>query len=1051
MRHTLAIALLFLLPATQAEAWSARKEPPRPGQHQAKKPAKTAPTAAPLHDRVLAWLQSAKRSARAGLALLKEAVIAQQTADVRVLAEALADMANVPVPVLVEAATALAQGQDDPVQRRLWQRAWTSGRDNRVVIAEGYADSLAAAGQPDEARKVVEAALHKTPRGQRRSLLDRLVALGRVAGDLQGVLEQLRTWSDPDAAVLAAAVHGELGDDDEALGTLRNAWKTWPGHRGLQAAYMGLLARTGAREELAQVAAQVVRLSPADPMPWLAVLDAHITARDLPKARALIDDLARKHPAHDALLEALIDREQRLGDETDRLARLYEALLRAAPREAQYIEAYAEWLLGRGELDAARLVLAKLRKLPGGEFAGLQRAATLLLAHGKLEEVKATAARMAALKPGDPRVIRLQALLSERMGRPQDADAGWQELSLLPETPSPNDRARALEARQALAALYRKTATLPKHVELLANKVQTKTVLLGEALLYLELYGQLDRTPTPAEETLWIGNGKRIRAWFPKDPEALHAIATGLLHIGQTTEALPVLEDLAKVDADVAEPLLAGLVESALGHGDAAMARKIEGLLLREGTGQTPAASVLLKLGDVHLRYGDSEGAAALFRRAAAANPRDTRAIARLASLFRLAGADAEEDRALRDIVLKASEADELDAAGQRLLTLALAQGRSGELVRWLDTVMPQHARRDMLERLRIAAYDAWLRTAALDRQLGKQELAPAPSSLGDALASGDLAMQVRALRQLAALGRSVPPMVAKQLLHSPNAVLRRDVALAIGASHAEAGARALVDAMSEGSDQDDDVVRAQLAALTSLPRVAGVEAVLKGLLGRPEPGGMAALVLGHLGADNVLPDLAHMARSTRREVQPAALLAIGAVLSLRPNVPQAPLALNALVEASPLAAGNWPANDYLRAAAAIWGMAAASHAHTRAELVRVALRADSQTLQGLAIALLAAPHVPVLASADVQPGDDDGLRDLRSTLIRRTLAPWLTRDADTDRLALAKLDAELGGALQDLMATTDPDEIAGRWCQRWGDRAAAQSRLARTCAGVRP
>lgn len=1054
MRRGLLLALALLtLPAPHAWAWSARKTtpPPHAGTHKpaGHKPApvqKNPAIAAPLHDRVQAWLQK-RESMRVGVRLLQEAVTARQTDDVRALAVALAESRDVPLALLVDAASALSQGQDDPVQRTLWQRAWQAGRTDRAlgrVIAEGYADALASAGQPAEARKVVQAALQRTPRGQRRTLLDRLVALGRVASDLPAVVEELRAWADPDALVLAAQIETELGDDDEALATLRQAWKQFPGHRGVQAAFTGLLARTGAREELAQVVAQVVRLAPADPMPWLAVLDAHIAARDTAKARALIDDLARKNPHHDALLEALIDREQRLGDESDRLAHLYDLLLKAAPNEAQYVEAYAEWLLGRNDIDAAKAVLVRLRKLKGGEFEGLQREAQLFLAHNRLQEARQTAERMQQLKPGDPRVIRLLAVWFDRVGKAQEAEAQWLELSKLADAPTAADRSRALEARQALAALYRRVGILPQRAQAAAQRLQNPAIALGDALLYLDLFAQMDRAPTGTEQATWLALATRLRQKFPRDPEALHAIASGLLQAGRLADALPVLEDLAKVDPDVAEPLLAGLAETALAKGDPALVRKVEALLLREGGGQPPQTTVLLKLGDVHLRFGDSEGAAALFRRAAAASPHDTRATARLATLFRLAGADAEESRALRDIVLHATDADELDAAGQRLLTLALGEGRSGELVRWLDTVMPQHPRRDMLERFRIAAYDAWLRTAALDRHLGRTDPIPAPSPVGDALSSGDLALQVRALRQLAALGRPVPPMIAKQLLHSESAVLRRDTALAIGMAPNQAGASALVDAMAEGADQDDEVVRAQLAALSQLPHAPGVEAVLSGLLGRPDPGAMAALDLGHLGAEGSLPELTHMTTAARREMQPAALMAIGAILGQKPGVPQAPMAWAALLEASPLASAGWPAQDFLRPAAVLWGLAASGHSRAREELVQVALRAEPRTLQAMALALLASPHLPQLAPANVPPGEPEALHDLRGLVIRRTLAPWLLEDPDAQRQTLRKLDAELADAWPS--SPPDPD-AAVRFCERWLPLLATDSRLARRCA----
>lgn len=1058
--------LLAVLAPTQALAWNARgaSAPSKPhrtsGSATTGKPKspQRAPATAPLHERVDAVLRARRIVPVAALRLLKEAVGTQAMAQAIRLATALTQAPGVPAGVLLDAATALSAAENSAWKLALWRRAWTAVRGGQAqarIAAEGYADALMAAGETDDAGAILQTALSRTPRGQRRSLFDRLVALGRVGGDLTVTLEQLQAWVDPDAALLAAQLHGELGDDDASLVAMREAWKAFPGHRGLQAAYTTVLVRTGAREELATVVAQVVRLAPADPLPWLAVVDAHIAARDGDKARALIDDLARRYPSNDNLLEALIDREQRLGETGDRLQRLYGALLKAAPREAQYAEAYAEWLLGQGQVGKAREVLQGLKRAPGGDMAALQREADLLLAHGKFTETRSVIEQMQRLRPGAPEALRLLAMLEDRVGRGTEAAARWRELAVLTDAPTPAERSRAQEARQALAALYRRAASTAQYTRKLADQLTKAPGPLGDVLLYLELYGQLEGMTARDQEPAWLALNPLLRQAFPRDPEVLMAIATGLQLSGRTAEALVVLEALARVDADVAEPLLATVAERALAIGDKAMAAKAETLLLREGGSEPPGPSVLLKLGDVHLRHGDGEGAAALFRRASQASRNDTRATARLATLFRLAGAEADEERALRDIVMRATDAEELESAGQRLLTLALAAGRSGDLVRWLDAAMPQHARRDMLERFRIAAYDAWLRTAALDRQFGRQETAPAPSPVGDALASGDLALQVRALRQLAVLGRPVPPAVALALLHSTSAVLRRDTALAIAAAGVEAGARALVDVMSEGTDQDEDVLRAELAALLVLPHVSGVEAVVQSLLGRGDASLTAALVAGHVGAVAATADL--LAMGPRREAWPVALMGLGLLLGHQHDQRQmsgrvaAPLeaqVLAALLEASPLASTAPSPADFLKPAAALWAMAAASHASTRAELVRVALVSDSRSLQAMAMALLAAPQPPSLIAPKIAVGDREGLLDLRGRLVRGTLAPWLASHGDGERAALQRLDVELATRLEQFPADGDVGG-ASNWCRRWQDRLTPASRLATLCGRI--
>ena len=72
----------------------------------------------------------------------------------------------------------------------------------------------------------------------------------------------------------------------------------------------------------------------------------------------------------------------------------------------------------------------------------------------------------------------------------------------------------------------------------------------------------------------------------------------------------------ASTSASAAEPHLLALIEAGLAHGDAGLVAAGEGLLVPPGA--RPQPSVLLKLGDAHLHHGDNDGAAALYKRAAA-------------------------------------------------------------------------------------------------------------------------------------------------------------------------------------------------------------------------------------------------------------------------------------------------------------------------------------------------------------------------------------------------------------------------------------------------
>lgn len=1078
----LVVTGMALAPAS-AFAWGARKQPavekPRskPKASGTKPKTTSADRVAPaLADRVAALLAQARPAPTEALRLLREATGAREMALAVQLAEAIAAAPSVPPSVLVEAATVI--GMDHPVQRRLWQRAWQAGRGHPSLarqIAEGHADALLAAGDPDAAQAVVDAALARSGRGLRRTLLERLVAIARQRGDLETAVERLRALADPDAAVLGAQLEEELGNEDAAAAWLRSAWKAYPGSRTLQAAYLALLQRLGLREELARTVDQVVRLAPADPMPWLTVLDAHIAARDPTAARALVDDLARRHARHDVLIEALIDREQRLGEDPKRLVKLFELLLRAAPNEPQYVEAYAEWLFARpGDpmaVEAAALaVLARLARMPAGEFDGLQRQAALLLAHNRLTAARQVAERMLKLRPDEPRAERMLAMLDEREGRTAAAEKRWLALTVLPDPPSPADRSRAGEARQALASLYRKNGALGPKVREVRDLLVRARPTLGWALLYYELHGQLTAAAAKLAENSrdddaeWLALAERVRKQFPTDSELLQVLAVGLVQRGRAQEALGVLEDLARTEPETAEPLLAAAVEAALAAGDVDLARRAETLLLYgpdagPGHRAVAPAGVLLRLGDVHLRYGDAPGAAALFKRAAAASPHDTRATARLATLFRLAGAWQDEAQALRDIVQRAEDPDELDAAGQRLLTLALASGRTAELVRWLDSVGPQHARRELIDRLRIGAYDLYLRSAPLDQALGLVTTPPSPSPVGEALASGDLATQVRALRQLGLARKPVPLALARQLLQSSNPVLRRDTALALGASGTEGAAKVLVEAMNV-LDNDDEVVCAELVALTQLPPVPGIEPLLVSLLTRSESAisALAAYGLGRLGGERVLGVVHNQLAVGRREFSAAALVALGALAGRFPHHPQVPAMTLILLDQAAMSSTS--SEDPGRLAAALWALAASGQPAARAALITAALDAQGPTLRRMALALYAAPQPPALPALASGIGADEGMREIRQRLLRDVLTPWLAPTADSLRLALKAHDEPLATAWQARMGrggltaagrTPSAPAPGGAWCDTWPGVVEAESRVGRLCAAAVP
>lgn len=1021
-----------------AGAWSARKPTPAARPKSASKakrpagskvPAATQQQEAMLAERAAGLLAQPKPAPGALLQLLRRAVGEREMALAAQLAERLLGTAA-GAGVLQEAARTLGVGSNLAVVPRLWAAAWQKAKGSamlRAQIAEGYADALLAAGLPDAAREVLTEALRGTPRGQRRAIYERLAAVARLQGDSDGLLQALLTSADPDGLVLAAQLQTEAGDDDAAQQTLARAWARFPGHRALQAAYVQFLQRQGDRETLQRVVEQVVRLAPADPLPWLAVIDADLAVRDRDAARARIDALVARYPRHAGLLEALLDREQRLGDDAGRIGRLYELLVQASPGDPQPIEAWGEWLLTRGDEAKALVVLSRLLRLPGGQIDGLRRQIELLLAHNRTGAAMVLLSKLRELAPEDPKVLRLQAQLAERSAKPQDAEPWWLALCEVPADANPSQRARAAEARVALGALYRRARLLPERTAALQQTARQRPLRLGETLLWFDLVGQHD---DPLAVAGWLEMAEQQRALHAKDPEVLAAVAAGQLQRSQLAAALTTLQTLHPIEPDLAEPLLTQLLEASLSRADVASAATCEALLTARPGGVT--SGVLLRLGELRLRFGDRTAAAQWFKRAAAANPGDTRAAGRLAALLRHAGAVDEEAATLRILIERTADPDELERAGQRLLTLSLAQGTAVELVRWLDAIAPNHPRRADLWRLRMAAWEAWQRTVALDDSAAVAGPLPGPGPLGDALASGDLGAQVRALRHLAAQRRPVPEALARQFLLGDSPVLRRDAALALGYAGSVRAAELIRDALVQGAGPDEASQLAMLWALGKLPAVDGTEQALLFFVRRSSTGAaLAAVLLGHHGSPERLADLAALVQGPRREIATAAVLGLGMGAARHAATAEAAAALGFLrTHLDQVAQGS----DPMRVVAALWAVAAAGEGPLREPsrqiLLHNAQRLRSATLMRVVIGLAAAPR-PLLQLPDVAVGDVDALRELPTRTVRELLMPWV---APTD----AVLQRALTLLADDLRKAWGPQPASPVWCAALGVAATA-------------
>jgi tetratricopeptide (TPR) repeat protein len=1065
-------------PTAQAQGWGARKDEPvkpttskprskkpRSKKPRTRKPRGTSPRRsgrsarkrlaadAPLADQVAAlgdrggrrWADDAVRLLRACTAR-REMVLAGK------VAAALAEAPRVPATACIDAAMAL--GEDTTLALPLWRRAWADRRlppALRLVVAEGFVDALLAGGALPEARRVLDRALRLGSVGSRGGLFERLVTWGRLAAEIAEVRDLLERYRDPDAAVQASLIAAETGDDDEALAILEAAWRRFPGHRALQTRLIKGLKRRGDRKKLTTVVERIVRLVPSDPMPWLDVIEAHVVARDARTARQLTDKLVRRHRRNDAFVESLIDLEQQLGAEPARLDMLYGALLDAAPRNPAHVEAYADWLLGRARDADAMRVLARLDRMPAGRWEANRRKAMLLQTHGKFDLARKLLTEMLQIAPERREAERLLAMLDTAEGATGKAQQRWRRLAELSGDEDEERRRLAGEARRALVSGWLTEGTLPKMRSQLRREVDRlrDKAPLGLVLLWLEVHLRRDVLDTAAPpEVVRSGAHPAVRRW-QADAEVLTGLGTLQRRALDWARALSTVRALEQVDAVSAQELRVAIVETALARGDDAVAREAEGPLLAD---KQARASLLLRLGDLHLRVGDVEGAAALFRRAAARSVRDTRPIERLALLFRQTGDARGEIGALRSIVERTVDPEVLEGAGQRLLVLSMASGSSAELVRWLDAISLRHPRRDFVQRLRLSAYDTWLTMAPLEALLGTDEgAAPPPSLIGDALSSGDLAMQLRALKQARRRKRMISESVARRLLRDRRSVVRREAVLSLAASGDVRAARLIAEM---DTDPRPDVVRAQVVAFGTLPPVAGVVPWLTERTTerrRLHAAALAALALGQTGDPAALSVLRRVIDGGKSTVRPAAVMGLGLLLAKLDAGPQRDAGLAILLDgvggSGALSRRAVPLEPY----AWLWALAASGHDDALDRLVRVAVYADGAVARRAALRLAyqlsqgKAPTLDVAVWRVAAESIED--RALVNVVLRAALIDSVAHDDATDRRALAALQSTLlphvTSAARDGLWTDDAER---GWCRGFGDALEAAPALADRC-----
>ena len=377
-----------------------------------------------------------------------------------------------------------------------------------------------------------------------------------------------------------------------------------------------------------------------------------------------------------------------------------------------------------------------------------------------------------------------------------------------------------------------------------------------------------------------------------------------------------------------------------------------------------------------------------------------------------------------------------------------MGRGRSAELLRWLDAITPQHPRRAILERFRLQAYEVWLRGEVLERKLGRRSgPEPGPAMLSEALASDDLAVRVRALRQIARRGQPLAPAVARRLMKDPSAVVRRDTAIALASTGRQQEAQLLV----EMDDSDvEEVAIAQLLAFGRLPRVQGGEPFLVGQLKRHRDhrADLAALALGRVGERTALQALLDRLTSRAPRRRAALLIATGELLGRFPDASGAAQALDLLVHhATGDAASGRSARTRLEVMAALWGLAAAASPQSRDRLLDLAVDLNNGVFRTMAIALAGATEPPRL-SPELWRRELDWqrYREFATGLLRQLLLPWLEPDAARLGQALAAVQAPLMQRVKVRFAGLHRADGRRSWCRTLSGALDRAPKLAAWC-----
>jgi tetratricopeptide (TPR) repeat protein len=520
---------------------------------------------------------------------------------------------------------------------------------------------------------------------QRREVLEHLIALQRKRGELPALIAQLekerpaaaRSFADWE---LFARLYDERGDTPAAISAYRQALRREPHSVDIRRRLIALLERSGAAAEVLREYEALITQIPGDARPYLELAERLERAGQRAQALAWLRRAAGRFGGDASLHSALCDLYQRWGENDLALAEA-ELLVRLDPRDESHLLTLGELYWVRGKKDKADEIWRRLLSLFPSRALGQARLADVYAEHNLMNEALDLYQKAVKAEPQNLQIKRGLAQSLERLSRPKDAVATWEQIYFAASQPS--DRPLRLEARQHLGKLLRKeTRLLPTLYSWQRRLAAQLSQLVPDRMQPAELVALAVLVADVSLALGQIGDAEaallQIRGRLPPGPllaEVLLALSAIYQQQHKLDEAIAVLKQAAALLPERQRELQALLAELSLQSYRDEDAVRYARQAVVDGDGE-------LRLGEILEKRDDIAGAMAAYKRAIELDSRLFRAHMALARLHMGRGELADAATSFRDVVRRATQDDMILEAGRRAIDIHEYLGTLGELSR---------------------------------------------------------------------------------------------------------------------------------------------------------------------------------------------------------------------------------------------------------------------------------------------------------------------------------------------------------------------------------